>query len=99
MVGSYQDTNKLAGKFEVLITYLNPLDESNFDLFLDHFGHAVDEYSNQLVKDVGKNYTYTMVGEDALITNSVRAESNQQIANQFRTGVRVWKTLIRPENY
>ncbi len=99
LVGQYTDANKLAGKYEILITYLNPLDEANFDMFLDHFGHAVDEYSNQLVKDVGKNYTYTMIGEDAIVTNPVKQDANPVIANQFRTGVRVWKTLIRPENF
>jgi hypothetical protein len=100
LVGQYQDTNKLAGKYEILITHLNPLDEANFDLFLDHFGHAVDEYSNQLVRDdAGRNYTYTMIGEDAIITNNVKQDANPVILNQFRTGVRVWKTLIRPENY
>ncbi len=99
LVGQYQETNKLAGKYEILISYLNPLDEANFDMFLDHFGHAVDEYSNQLVRDVGKNYTYTMIGEDAIITNQVKQDASPIIANQFRTGVRVWKTLIRPENF
>ncbi len=99
LVGNYSDVNKLAGKYEVLITYLDPRDETNFDLFLDHFGHAVDEYSDQLVRDTGKNYTYTMIGEDAIIANPIKQDANPVISNQFRTGVRVWKTLIRPENY
>ncbi len=99
LVGTYSDTNKLAGKYEILIASLQPEDEANFDLFLTHFGHAVDEYTNTLVFDAKDNYNYTMVGEDALLSNSVRPDANTPILNQFRTGVRVWKTLIRPENY
>lgn len=99
LVGGYSDHNKLAGKFEVMIASLRPEDEANFDLFLDHFGHAVDEYSTTLVADVQDNYNYTMVGDDAILTNSVSQSANGAILNQFRTGVRVWKTLIRPENF
>lgn len=99
LVGTYADHNKLAGKYEILIASLRPDDEANFDMFLDHFGHAVDEYSNQLVHDVRDNYNYTMVGEDAIITNNVLQSANAPILNQFRTGVRVWKKLIRTENF
>ncbi len=99
LVGNYNDTNKLAGKYEILVASLQPEDEANFDLFLEHFGHAVDEYSDILVTDAGGNFNYTMVGDDAIIANSVLQKANASILNQFRTGVRVWKTLIRPENY
>lgn len=98
IVGNYGDTNKLAGKYEILIASLQPEDEANFDLFLQHFGHAVDEYSGTLVPNVNTNYNYVMVGDDAILTNTVRADANTPILSQFRTGVRVWKTLIRPEN-
>ena len=99
LVGNYQDYNKLAGKYEILITSLQPDDEKNFDLFLSHFGHAVDEYTGNLVTDVNNNFNYSMVGDDAILTNSVAPDLSPIILNQFRTGVRVWKTLIRPENY
>ena|GEM_PF-3885649 len=99
LVGAYNDYNKLAGKFEILVASLHPDDELNFDLFLSHFGHAVDEYTNTLVADVRDNYNYTMVGEDAILANTVLQDANAQILNQFRTGVRVWKTLVKPENY
>lgn len=99
LVGNYTETNKVAGKYEILIASLQDDDARSFDMFLSHFGHAVDEYTNTLVKDVGGNYAYTMIGEDAILTNSVLASANSTITNQFRTGVRVWKTLIRPENY
>ena len=99
LVGSYNDTNKLAGKYEILITSLQPEDEANFDLFLDHFGHAVDEYSDKLVTDAGGNFNYVMIGDDALLANSILQKANASILNQFRTGVRVWKTKILPENY
>ncbi len=98
-VGGYQDYNKLAGKYEILITYLHPDDAVSFDVFLDHFGHAVDEPSNTLVRDVGRNFTYTMVGDDGVLSNTVMAGVNQQILNQFKAGVRVWNTLVRPSNY
>jgi hypothetical protein len=99
LLGNYTDYNKLVGKYEILIASLRPEDETNFDLFLEHFGHAVDEYRNTLVTDVRPNYNYTMVGEDAIIANSIQQNCNGQILNQFRTGVRVWKQLIRPENF
>ena len=99
LVGNYNDYNKFAGKYEILITSLQPEDETNFDLFLDHFGHAVDEYSATLIKDVNPNYNYVLVGEDAMLHNSVLAEASARILNQCRAGLRVWKTLIRPENY
>lgn len=99
LLGTYQDYNKFAGKYEILITSLQPEDEHNFDLFLSHFGHAVDEYATALVTDAGGNFNYTMVGDDAVLTNSVAPDLSAQILNQFRTGVRVWKTLVRPENY
>lgn len=99
LVGNYNDYNKLVGKYEILIASLAPEDEVNFDLFLDHFGHAVDEYSNSLVTDVRENYNYTLVGEDAILANYVMQDANAQILNQFRTGVRVWKKQIKPENY
>lgn len=99
LVGNYNDYNKLAGKYEILITSLQPEDEANFDLFLDHFGHAVDEYTETLVRDAGGNYNYVMVGEDALLYNASYAALNGLILSQLRAGVRVWKTLIRPENY
>lgn len=99
LVGNYQDYNRLAGKYEILITSLQDDDVRNFDLFLQHFGHAVDEYTTTLVKDVNSNFNYSMVGDDAILTNSVSPDMSADILNQFRTGVRVWKTLIRPENY
>lgn len=99
LVGNYQDYNRLAGKYEILITSLQADDVQNFDLFLQHFGHAVDEYTTTLVKDVNSNFNYSMVGDDAILTNSVSPDMSADILNQFRTGVRVWKTLIRPENY
>lgn len=99
LVGNYQDYNRLAGKYEILITSLQDDDVQNFDLFLQHFGHAVDEYTTTLVKDVNSNFNYSMVGDDAILTNSVSPDMSADILNQFRTGVRVWKTLIRPENY
>ena len=99
LVGNNADYNKLVGKYEIVIASLQPEDEINFDLFLDHFGHAVDEYSNTLVNDVRDNYNYTLVGEDAILANNVMQDANAQILNQFRTGVRVWKKVIRPENY
>lgn len=99
LLGNYGDFNKLVGKYEILVSSLQPEDEANFDLFLDHFGHAVDEYTNKLVADVRDNYNYTMVGEDAILSNNMHQDANGKILNQFRTGVRVWKTLIRPENY
>ena len=99
LVGNYQDYNRLAGKYEILITSLQDEDVQNFDLFLQHFGHAVDEYTTTLVKDVNSNFNYSMVGDDAILTNSVSPDMSADILNQFRTGVRVWKTLIRPENY
>lgn len=99
LLGNYTDYNKLVGKYEILIASLQPEDELNFDLFLDHFGHAVDECTETLVTDVRDNYNYVMVGEDAILSNSVRQDANAQILNQFRTGVRVWKKLVRPENY
>lgn len=99
LIGSYMDSNKLAGKYEILISSLQPEDEKNFDLFLQHFGHAVDEYTNVLVTDAGGNYNYVMVGEDAVLTNSVMAEASQAILTQLRTGVRFWKTQVRPANF
>lgn len=99
LVGSYNDYNKLAGKYEIIVTSLQPEDETNFDLFLDHFGYAVDEYSEQLVTDAGGSYNYVMVGDDALLYNAKYASLNSLILSQFRAGVRVWKTQIRPENY
>lgn len=99
LIGGYSDINKLVGKYEILVTSLQPEDAVNFDLFLEHFGYSVDEYSDNLVTDAGGNFNYTMVGDDALLTNSVLQKANATILNQFRTGVRVWKTLIRPENY
>lgn len=99
LIGTYSDYNKMAGKYEILVTSLQDEDVTNFDLYLQHFGHSVDEYTNVLVKDVGNNYNYTMVGDDALITNTYMAEANANILNQLRTGVRFWKTIIRPNNY
>ena len=99
LLGTYQDYNKFAGKYEILITSLQPEDEANFDLFLSHFGHAVDEYTDTLVTNAAENYNYTMVGEDAVLANAVAPSLSSQILNQFRTGVRVWKVLVRPENY
>lgn len=99
LVGNYQDYNRLAGKYEILITSLQDDDVQNFDLFLQHFGHAVDEYTTTLVKDVNSNFNYSMVGDDAILTNSIAPDMSADILNQFRTGVRVWKTLIRPANY
>ncbi len=88
LVGSWASSNRMACKFELLAAYLHPDDHANFVLFLEHFGHAVDEYSTQLVQDAGGAYNYTMVGDDALITNSVKASANAEILNQFRRGVR-----------
>lgn len=99
LVGGYAETNKLVGKYEILIASLQPDDEANFNLFLKHFGHGVDEFSTSLVQDVGGNYNYTMIGDDAVIHNNVLAQANGPIKEQFRGGVRVWKTLIRPGNY
>ncbi|MCL2517609.1 MAG: hypothetical protein FWF15_03500 [Oscillospiraceae bacterium] len=99
LIGGYKDYNKLVGKYEITIASLQPEDEFNFDLFLEHFGHAVDEYTNTLVNDVKNNYNYTLVGEDAILSNSVKQDASAVILNQFRTGVRVWKTTIRPENF
>lgn len=99
LVGGYSDYNKMAGKYEILVASLQPEDEENFDLFLDHFGHATDEYTTTLVKNVNHNYNYVMIGEDAILANNVMQDANEAILNQFRTGVRVWNVLIRPENY
>jgi hypothetical protein len=99
MVGSYGDTNKLAGKYEIIITSLRQEDIDNFDMFLDHFGHQVDEYSDTLVQNAKPNFNYTMIGDDAVITNTVRSDANAMITAQFKAGVRVWNTLIRAENF
>ncbi len=99
LVGNHSDANKLAGQYEILVASLQPADEINFDLFLQHFGHAVDEYSDVLVKDAGGNFNYVMVGDDAVLTNTVRADANAPILAQLRTGVRVWKTPVRAENF
>lgn len=99
LVGNYADYNKLAGKYEILITTLNDDDIANFDLFLSHFGHAVDEYAETLVNDVGTNYNYTLVGDDAILRASNYPDLSAAILNQFRAGVRVWKTAVRPANY
>jgi hypothetical protein len=40
-----------------------------------------------------------MVGDDAVLTNTVRVDANAPILAQFRGGVKVWKTLIRAENF
>ena len=99
LLGTYQDYNKFAGKYEILVTSLQPEDEANFDLFLSHFGHAVDEYSNTLVTNAAENYNYTMVGEDAILTNTIMPQLSAQILDQFRAGVRVWNTKISASNY
>jgi hypothetical protein len=59
----------------------------------------VDEYSDTLVQNVKPNFNYTMIGDDAVITNTVRADANAMITAQFKAGVRVWNTLIRAENF
>lgn len=99
LLGNYASTNRLAGKYEILITSLQDEDIVNFDLFLQHFGHAVDEYSSALIRDAGGNYNYVMVGEDAIISNAIHPDLNARLLQQARAGLRVWKTLIRPENY
>jgi hypothetical protein len=99
LLGTYNENNRLIGKYEIIIASLQPEDEFNFNLFLDHFGHAVDEYSSRLVTDVKENFNYTMVSEDAVLSNSVMPAANKRILDQFRAGVRVWKTLVRAENY
>ena len=99
LLGNYASTNRLAGKYEILITSLQDEDIVNFDLFLQHFGHAVDEYSSALIRDAGGNYNYVMVGEDAIISNAIQPDLNARLLQQARAGLRVWKTLIRPENY
>lgn len=99
LLGNYTDYNKVAGKYEIVISSLQPEDEMNFNLFLEHFGYAVDEYSDQLISETDDNYNYVMIGDDALLFNTVQQDLSARIINQLRTGVRVWKTLIRPSNY